>query len=769
VPIDFIPNDPLTQGLLPPRRQSPRPDPPSSQARFSYASAPQEAPFPFGSSEFLFWQCREAALAGLEVWTAISAPLAQWQDGSRLLPLQPLAGTALNARYDRTGLSFFEWDTGGKQTFSGASTDAVAHELGHAILDSLRPDLWDSFYTETAAFHEAFADCLALLVGLFDRPTRQALLAGPGLRSPNFLSELAEDVADGVRREEGGQHPHALPRRALNTFQWRIPIDLAASGPPELLTSEPHSFSRIFTGCFYDAICNVFDVQPRQDEQGLLAAAQVVGRLLAAAVPGAPEMARFFQAVGRAMVLADEAAHGGSHHLAIRDAFAAHNVALGSSAMLAPTSGLAAPAPRIDAQAGTARLAASGRRRLRRRLGAARRSRLDLSVAALGGELVAKAVHRRDVSLGSLAPRLKGVVAAARESVLVGASETRAVVLGLMQDREVTIDEVRHFVGTLLEHDTVQRKQAPESPFAATHAVRSRGGRKRITRVCFACAPWSAVGRGRWGSCVPALRDPGASGRGGAAADAGEVRGGRQEGQPQAGRRRDGRDGAQPEPEGRASDGDAERLADGGRGGGEQRRQQCHRPQPHAIGHHRIGEAERLPAREHAVLAPALEIRPGVVRDGDPRRADPRTALVAGVVEPARRQALRGEAGDQRRAHDRRQRSGPGSRPEHAPVEERQAADAGDRAERACHDERRAQRIREPGRLPSDGDERAPEAADQQQAQPDQELGCPAGAAPEREEPSPDDPARQHRGQSGEQGERLHGTRSAYRAAASEA
>jgi hypothetical protein len=351
-------------------------------------------------------------------------------------------------------------------------------------------------YTETAAFHEAFADCMALLVGLFDLPTRQVLLGGGGLRHPNVLEALAEDVAEGVRLQHGDGDPQSLPRRALNTLQWEIPVNLPPAGLPAALTAEAHSFSRVFTGCFYDTVCNIHERQPVQDEQGLLVAAQTAGRLLVAAARTAPEVARFFQAVGRAMILADEAASGGVHHAAIRDGFARHNVAIGSTVMLAPSAALAGPAPTVNATTGAARLPAAAHRDLRERLGA-RAGRLRVSGHEIGGRAVARVVHRRGVALGPVARRLKGVVVPAAESVLVGGSAARAVVLGHLPDARTTIDEVRHFVGTLLEHGVLAgpaaRRAAPRRSVGAgdqplaTHTVQTRGGQSVLTRVRFAC------------------------------------------------------------------------------------------------------------------------------------------------------------------------------------------------------------------------------------------------------------------------------------------
>jgi hypothetical protein len=269
----------------------------------------------------------------------------------------------------------------------------------------------------------------------------------------------------------------------LNTLQWEIPVTLPPAGLPAALTSEPHSYSRIFTGCFYDTVCNIFAGQPNQDEQGLLAAAQTAGRLLIAGAQAAPEVARFFQAVGRAMMLADEAASGGAHHAAIRDGFAGHNIAIGSTVMLAPTSGLAGSAPTVDTAAGTALLPAAARRDLLKRIGA-RRGRLSVTGHELGGQAIAKAVHRRGVPLGKLDRRLKGVVA-------------RAVLLGHLPDARATADEVHHFVGTLLEHGAVafatakrgatRKAAAPASWFLPTHTLQTRGGKTVLKRIRFSC------------------------------------------------------------------------------------------------------------------------------------------------------------------------------------------------------------------------------------------------------------------------------------------
>ncbi|MET0516901.1 MAG: hypothetical protein ABW047_16425 [Nitrospiraceae bacterium] len=487
--ITFIQNDPLDLSPLAPRRKRPRPDPPMLRARFSYAAGIPEGHYAQDTPEFLFWQCREAALAALETWALVAQPLSHWANGVDSLTLHHDRGQGLNASYDRADLSFFRWRTGPKTTVSGASTDAVAHEVGHALLDAIRPDLWGSAYTEVAAFHEAFGDCLALLVGWCDAPTRQALLRnGSSLRQPNFLESLTEDVADGIRREHGTGHSSSLPRRALNTLQWEFPVNLPAMGSPAELTSEPHSFSRVFTGCFYDTVCNLFDADSSHGAPGLRRAAHTAGTLLIAAAKTAPEDMRFFQAVGRAMILTDTDLHGGAHHQAIRDAFAGHNVLLGSSAMLAPTAALAGIPPRFTRGSRRATLAKTTQRDLLKRIHGLAEGILPAIRLEVGGKTVAKAVHQRPVRLDTLDKRLKKVVAMASESVLVGMSGRRAAVLGRLPEEKATQDEATTFVRTLLTHKSitltkpkartkkgrrVARKTQSPLP-AATHRVKER-------------------------------------------------------------------------------------------------------------------------------------------------------------------------------------------------------------------------------------------------------------------------------------------------------
>ncbi|MCH8147366.1 MAG: hypothetical protein IH987_05130 [Planctomycetes bacterium] len=404
-------------------------------------------------------------------------------------------GEDLNAFYDRASLSFFHRTTGSKTTFSGASTDVVAHEAGHAFLDAIRPQLFDVSLTETGAFHEAFGDIVAILVALLDQQIRETLLeVTSDLRQANFVEATAEDLSDGVRLAIGPNHPAAKPRRALNVFQWQNPLLLPTSAPPDDLSSEIHSFARVVSGCIYDTLSNIFNSRPARNQCALLEAAQVTGRLLIEAARAAPLETRFFRSIGRAMIHADTDQNGGANHLAIRDAFAAHNITLGSAAMLAPTSILAGAAPALTGKAKKLKVAKEMTPDLAKRMGLSGAARFTFRALRLAGETITEAVHDHATKLDKIHSRLKGVIAMAPTSVLIGSVGQRASILGGLPDLHGTEDEVTQFVATLLENDCIKfdKTQAFVSETTQrlrTHEIKKVGARKVLTRLAFDCFP----------------------------------------------------------------------------------------------------------------------------------------------------------------------------------------------------------------------------------------------------------------------------------------
>ena len=226
--INFIPNDPDAGAAAPAmRRKDPSPNRPSSSSGFTFSNQSAEGEAAPGTPQFLFWQAREAAIAAVAAWEACAGQThTAWQGNRKKLPLMQDAGKDLNAFYDRASFSFFHETVGTETFFSGASTDVVSHEVGHELLDSMRPDFFGVNLLEVGAFHEAFGDCIAILTALGDTETRQRLLAvAPNLRARDFVESTAEQLSRAIGLAIPG-HNAAEPRHAFNTFNFQIPSTL---------------------------------------------------------------------------------------------------------------------------------------------------------------------------------------------------------------------------------------------------------------------------------------------------------------------------------------------------------------------------------------------------------------------------------------------------------------------------------------------------------------------------------------------------------------
>ena len=135
------------------------------------APAPGGAP---GTASFRYWTAAECLRRGADFW-APRVPSGNWQPGASLRVLLD-EGVDLNAYYDRRALNFFHGPSPSGTVYSGESPDVACHEMGHAILDSIKPQLWGAASHEAAAFHESFGDMSGILSALQLQSLRTAIL-----------------------------------------------------------------------------------------------------------------------------------------------------------------------------------------------------------------------------------------------------------------------------------------------------------------------------------------------------------------------------------------------------------------------------------------------------------------------------------------------------------------------------------------------------------------------------------------------------------------
>jgi hypothetical protein len=203
----------------------------------------------------------------------------------------------------------------------------VCHELGHALLDAVRPQLWNAASIEVASLHESFGDISAMLSALELAAVREDVLrvtAGRVSRASR-VSRLAEQLGWAIRQS----HPDAVDpdclRNAVNSFFYRQPEGLPPMAPASMLSSEPHSFSRVFTAAWLESLAGMLELRG-EDAEALSQVAADAGRLLVSAAAGARITSNYFAQVASELLAADQRLTRGEYRGAIRRAFVGRGI-----------------------------------------------------------------------------------------------------------------------------------------------------------------------------------------------------------------------------------------------------------------------------------------------------------------------------------------------------------------------------------------------------------------------------------------------------------
>ena len=237
-----------------------------------------------------------------------------------ILRVFPRAGYDANAYYDRSSLKFFYFNSyvDKKIIYTVESSDIITHELGHAILDAIRPDFWDAAAFEIGAFHESFGDLNAMISILqYDMVLNKILqTTGGNLRQNNFVSELAEQFGTALGISFG-------LRNAFNQMAYQDPNTLPTDG--DGLTMEVHSFSVVWTGAFYDIFVSIFE-KLGNSKANLILARDIVTKLLFEAITKVPLSITFFNSLAKCMIDADKKFYAGAYSSILITVFKKRNI-----------------------------------------------------------------------------------------------------------------------------------------------------------------------------------------------------------------------------------------------------------------------------------------------------------------------------------------------------------------------------------------------------------------------------------------------------------
>ncbi len=276
-----------------------------------------------GTPNFRYWNAADAVRRARDLWKAHLPEAAQWHGGITL-DIHVDAGQDLNAYYDRKSLSFHHDTVKGKTIYTADSPDIVAHEFGHAVLDVLRPDLWDAALDEVAAFHESFSDLTAILTAMQLESVAEAVVKETGglLHQNSSLSRIAAQFGKAVHQLNAHSAPPDCLRNAVNSFFYREPMNLPCMAPHTQLSSEPHSFSRVFTGGFFEGVAGMLKAHsPKPKAADVQQVGADAAALLGRAVRAAALSAAFYSEVAAQVIWADGPLFNGKYEDVLRSAF----------------------------------------------------------------------------------------------------------------------------------------------------------------------------------------------------------------------------------------------------------------------------------------------------------------------------------------------------------------------------------------------------------------------------------------------------------------
>lgn len=295
--------------------------------------------YPPGSTEFDQVNAFYYTTMTLRMYERYAQRALPWAFTNPRLSVDPHAGNDANAFYNeqeqRLGFQLFSPTEGAEPVSTAQSADIVSHEAGHAVLDGLRDLYNESFGLGTAAFHESFGDMTAVLVALHDDSLLRRLLSltDNNLQIDNFIAAIGEQLSSALMSQLPEEYDHTVYlRNAINTLTM-LPFDqlLYRPGNPLVeLGRQPHNYSRLFTGAFYDALVAIYEHQREAGATPHIAlsrARDIVGRLLVTAVECGPVGELNFADMAQAFIAADQLRYQGTYAALLTAVFDRRGVA----------------------------------------------------------------------------------------------------------------------------------------------------------------------------------------------------------------------------------------------------------------------------------------------------------------------------------------------------------------------------------------------------------------------------------------------------------
>ena len=340
VKVTIIPHDPLTSkpGVIEVEKAKVGSTLANEKAYSINASNPKAIPdlegnylYELGTAQFDQVNSFNTVSQTVDMMESAKGSPVKWAFKNPKLGVNPHKREGMNAYYSRNEASvnffYFKSEPLGKTVQTSQSSDIVAHEVGHAVLDGIRPGYlgWD---VETMSVHEAFGDMSSMMYALKDEGIRNTVLGqnGGDFSKHSLISKLGEEFGKAVVLADSNPNNDNRDylRSMINDFKYVDPSTLPEKTDPDQLAGECHSFSRVLSGALYDMVGDFYDKNKAgrmSPEEALKVANDDFSHLMLKTAELAPTTTCKFKDFALAMLKCDKQEFGGVHSDMIKDSF----------------------------------------------------------------------------------------------------------------------------------------------------------------------------------------------------------------------------------------------------------------------------------------------------------------------------------------------------------------------------------------------------------------------------------------------------------------
>ncbi len=203
-----------------------------------------------------------------------------WAFESHQLQVAPHAFAVANAFYSRRDQALLFGYVGGARdrVFTCLSHDVVAHETTHALLDGLRERYMDPSSKDQFAFHEGFADVVALLsVFALEEVVGALLEEPPKSKDASGMISIAKTTIEALENSAllglGEQIGAAMPDSRGNALRRSVQLKPRKGILQEEEFEEPHRRGEVFVAAMMKSFVHVW--HKRISQLGTVAAGKL--------------------------------------------------------------------------------------------------------------------------------------------------------------------------------------------------------------------------------------------------------------------------------------------------------------------------------------------------------------------------------------------------------------------------------------------------------------------------------------------------------------